>query len=204
MSSSGGKRKLDWEEARARLRKAEEAALEQVQLSPERAKDVMERRARALARPLAPPEKNEGSLEVVLFGLGRERYALETRFVREVLRLVDLTLLPGAPPPFAGVTHHRGEILVVVDLRGLLGISAEGVTDLSRVVVLGEGEGQIGLMADQVFEVNKLPAEALRPPPESVSGIGREILRGLTGDAILVLDPEALLRHRRLFLDPVP
>jgi purine-binding chemotaxis protein CheW len=163
----------------------------------------MERRARALARPLAAPQTQEGSLEVVLFSLGRERYALETRAVREVLRLIDLTPLPGAPAPFAGVTNHRGEILVVVDLRALFGIAAEGVTDLSRVVVLGEGESQVGLLADQVSEVKKLRPEAIEPPPDSVSGIGREVLRGLTGDATLVLDAEALVRHRRLFLDPV-
>jgi len=201
---SQGSRKsrvLNWEEARERLRKAAASLEQAAKLSPERGREVMEKRARDLARPAESGPDSQGSEEFVVFTLGQERYALGSRSVREVVRLVDLTLLPGVAEHFAGVTNVRGEILLVIDLRAFFGIPAKGITDLSRVIVLGNGTAEFGLLADEVHEVAKLKALDIQDPPESVSGIGLEYLRGVTRDATIVIDPEVLLKHPRLFVD---
>ena len=73
---------IDWQAVRKRLDRADAAVEEAFNPSPAHAKAIMDARARRLA-PMAeasrPPGANVG---VVLFGLGRERYAIETRFVR--------------------------------------------------------------------------------------------------------------------------
>lgn len=196
-------RSLNWEEARERLRKAGAALEEATKLSPERARDLMERRARDLARPPQTDAGPRGSEDFVVFTLGEERYALAARSVREVVRLVDLAALPGVASHFAGVTNVRGEIILVVDLRSFFGIPAKGVTDLSRVIVLGNGAPEFGLLADAVHEVLSLRREDIEDPPESISGIGREYLTGLTREATIVLNPDVLLKHPRLFLEPM-
>ena len=48
---------------------------------------------------------------VVIASEGEERFAVEARHVVEVFRLAELTTLPGAPPPVAGVTAWRGGLL---------------------------------------------------------------------------------------------
>src|SRR6185369_15122442 len=88
---------IDWQQVRARLAQARTALDESLRLSPERARAVMEERARTLAQ--VPPEAPAAAevLEVVTFDLAGERYAIETRHTREVVRFTEPTPVPGAP-----------------------------------------------------------------------------------------------------------
>src|SRR4051812_25143835 len=124
-------------------------------------RDVLEFRARQLARvPPEPPRAGE-LLELVGFVLAGQRYGLETRFVREVARLSRFTPVPGTPAFVMGVTNLRGEILALFDLRTLLGVVTEGVTDLGKIVVLGEHRREFGLPPG--FAGGALPVPPPRP-----------------------------------------
>ena len=160
--------------------------------SEEDIRAVLEQRARLLARPAAPPPSGD-TLELITFTLANETYALESRYVLEVFRLADLSPLPGAEPPVRGVTGWRGGLLTILDLRPVLGLSVAALNDLSRVIVLGENRAAFGILADAVRDVVTLPASEVREPPEGVAA-QRMYLRGITGEAVLVLEARALLR----------
>ncbi len=168
--------------------------------SADRQREILEERARILARP--PPAEVQAAdrLELLVFSLSGETYALETRSVREVARFADFTAVPGASPFLLGVTNLRGEILPVFDLRRLAGIAPKGLTDLSRLLVLGEDREELGLLADEVSEVKRMRREEILDPPEELAAIGRALLLGVTKDAVIVLDGAGLLRDERLFL----
>lgn len=155
------------------------------------ARAVLEERARRLARPPAPPAPAD-MLEVITFALANETYALESRYVREVFRLAELSILPGAVPPVFGVTAWRGELLTILDLRPVLGVSAAALNDLSTVIVVGEERARFGILADALRNVVTLPAAAVREPAEGVAA-QRTYLRGMTSEAVLVLEARALL-----------
>ncbi len=74
-------------------------------------------------------------------------------------------------------------------------------SDLSRILVLGNERAEFGLLVDAVQEVLHLRLEDVLEPPASLQGLGRECLRGVTGDALIVLDGAALLQDQRLFID---
>jgi len=120
-------------------------------------------------------------------------YAVESRYVAAVFHLVDLSLLPGAEPPVFGVTAWRGGLLTILDLRRVLGLSVTALNDLSRVIVLGEERPAFGILADAARELVTLPAAEVRDPPNGIAA-KREYLRGLTADAVLVLDATKLLQ----------
>lgn len=187
-------RAVDWGEIRARVEAAGRALAGETAASPERARQVLEERARALARPAAAPIAGD-MLELITFALADEVYAIESRFVHAVLRLTDFSPLPGAEPPVFGVTAWRGGLLTILDLRRVLGISVTALSDLSRLTVLGDDRPAFGILADAVREVVTVPASDVRDPPEGVAA-KREYLRGVTADAVLVLDAEQLLRLR--------
>ncbi|MCA1828649.1 MAG: chemotaxis protein CheW [Myxococcales bacterium] len=164
---------------------------------PEQAGRILEERARILARPAAE-KSHADQLELLVFTLSGESYALEARSVREVTALADFTPVPGASRHLLGITNLRGEILPVFDLRGLTGLEPTGVTDLSRLVVLGEDRDELGLLADHVGEVRAVAPGEIFDPPETLSAAGRGLLRGVTRDAVMVLDAGAVLRDPRL------
>jgi purine-binding chemotaxis protein CheW len=164
-----------------------------------RAQAILEERARALARP--PVEESAAErLDVVLFSLSGETYAAETRFVRAIQRSPELTRLPGTPPILIGVTNLRGEVLPVFDLRILLGVPAKGLPDLARLIVLGDDENDLGILADESREVRRLPRREIFEAAAPLATAARDLLLGVTADAVIVLDGAAVLRDRRLFV----
>src|SRR5689334_4990591 len=93
----GQSKAVDPQQVRERLARAAAATEEALGLSPERAEAVLRERARALARPSAAAPRAGDFLEVIVFRLAGESYAIESHFVREVVRQGDCTPLPGAP-----------------------------------------------------------------------------------------------------------
>lgn len=192
---------LDWREIRHRLDEAASAMEKSLQLSAKQAKAIMDQRAQALAQVPAPAPSAAEVLTVAVFDLSNERYAIETHYVRRVVPMREYTLVPGAPAFLVGVINLRGDILAVVDFRKFLGVAQPGLTDHARVVVLGDEQDEFGILADAVHEVATLRIDQVMEAPASVTAGGREYLRGVTPEAMTVLDGAALLRDARLFID---
>jgi purine-binding chemotaxis protein CheW len=190
----------DWAAVREGIRRAQLATESTLDLSPERARSVMDERARLLARPPAPEPAPGEVLELLTFTLARERYAVEARYVRQILRITQLTPVPGAPEFIAGIVHVRGEIVAVIELGRFFGLPPRGVTDLSRLLVLGQERDELGILADTADEMAAVRAGEILDASGTVTGIGREHLRGVTRQALIVLDAAALLRDERLFV----
>jgi purine-binding chemotaxis protein CheW len=161
---------------------------------------VLEARARALARPPDVAD-TAATIEVTVFSIAREEYAIESRFLREVLRLADMTPVPGLPEPLAGVTNLRGEILAVFDLRRLFGIASSGIADLPRLIVLGAEHAELGVLVESVREIRRVAERELSPLPLGVGGAVRDLAHGVTLDGTLVLDGERLLADPRLTVE---
>ncbi|MEP6999297.1 MAG: chemotaxis protein CheW [bacterium] len=151
----------------------------------------MARRTRDLARPATENAHTSGRL-MVSFTLGGERLAIEARWMLGVAKLTTLAALPGAEMPVRGVTVWRGDLLTVLDIRPVLGISTAVLSDLTRVLVLGKRRARFGLLVDAVGEVLELPNADLLPTPQG--SLARDYLIGVTADAGLVLDGERLMQ----------
>lgn len=152
--------------------------------------EILEERAVALAQPATAPPRDR--VELVTFHLARERYGIESRYVVAVFPLTQLAALPGAQSPVFGVTAWRGEILSILDLRPMLGVEINALSDLGRVIVLGESRAAFGVLVDAVDQVITVPASDIREPPPGVAA-ARDVLRGVTDQALLVLAAERLL-----------
>jgi purine-binding chemotaxis protein CheW len=61
--------------------------------------------------------------QLVAFKLGREEFAFHMDRVREILRVERPNVVPGTPKHVLGVLTVRGNVLPVIDLRVLLGLS---------------------------------------------------------------------------------
>ena len=192
---------ISWDRTRARLAAAEQTMREAIRPSPARARALLESRAHLLAQPLPEPPLPGELLDVAVFSLARERYAIETRVLREIVRFADFTPVPGAADFLVGVTNLRGEILPVVDLRRFFGLPDRGLTDQSRVLVLGHDRRDLGVLADETHDVVSLRTDAIFAPSSVQPSGGRAYIRGFTEEAVVVLDGDKLLRDPRLVID---
>src|SRR4029450_6041570 len=57
---------------------------------------------------------------VIVFAIGATRYAVELRWVREVVTLGFVTAVPTAPPALGGLCNLHGSILPGLDVAALL------------------------------------------------------------------------------------
>ncbi len=78
-------------------------------------------------------------------------YGIPITQVREVVRAVTVTRVPGAPALVRGIINVRGAVVTVLELSVLLG--AERAVTGSSVVLLEHGARLIGLAVDVVRDV---------------------------------------------------
>lgn len=159
---------------------------------------ILRARARALARPPEHAPPAETMLDVLEFRLAQERYALETRYVREVHPLKDLTPLPCTPPFVLGIVNVRGRILPVIDFKKFFDLPEQGLTDLHRVILLEGNDMEVGLLADAIVGVRSIPVDSLQPSLPTLTGIRNEYLKGVTAERLIVLDVARILADPKI------
>lgn len=122
---------------------------------------------------------------VIVFAIGAARYAVELRWVREVVTLGFVTAVPTAPPAVGGVCNLHGTILPVLDVGALLGEPPGPAPRQGDGALVIEAEGILcGLRVDQVDHV----ASLLEAGGAVVDAAGRPLT---------LLDPQRLLRRAR-------
>jgi purine-binding chemotaxis protein CheW len=183
---------IDWDAIHDRLAVAEAAISGGLQHGPEETRRILEARARAAAKPPVKPDDAQ-RLEILAFCLAGETYGVETCHVREVCQLKDLTAIPCTPPFIAGVMNLRGQILAIVDLCKFFELPARGLTELNRLIVLRDGDDEVGLLADSVDGVRPVAVSDLQEGLSTLTGIRERFLKGITSQMLAVLDGRRLL-----------
>lgn len=94
---------------------------------------------------------------VIVFAVGGARYALELRWVREVVSLGFVTGVPTAPAALGGVCNLHGQILPVLDVGALLDLAAGPPARQGDGALVIETDGVVcALRVDQVDHVASL------------------------------------------------
>lgn len=155
--------------------------------------DVLQRRARALAIPRVERDAAAEAdlMPVLVFQIGDERLAMPLSSIVAIIRASVVTPLPRAVAPVYGVTAWRGRPLTVLSV----GTRAKRSDTETRLIVLGDGRrAVVGLLADAVDDTRMVARSSLVPAQE---GARRAIALGVTDDATLVLDADAMLDAAR-------
>lgn len=140
-----------------------------------------------------------GNLQLVVFGVGKELYGVGIGSVQEIVRVPDVTEVPDAPAFLEGVINLRGKVIPVIDLRKRLKLQGGERTRSTRVLVTENEEsagGLVGLLVDFVSEVRRVQPDAVEDPPEMVSAVGAEYIKGVVkaeDNLIILLDLKMVL-----------
>ena len=199
-SGSGEKARIDWPALLQRQEAANAAALEIRSLTPEEDQALLRARAVELARRPAQDADQGKRLDCLEFQLSGESYAMEMSYISETLPLSDFTPLFCTPPFVLGITNLRGRIISIIDLRRFFELAAVGLSDLNRVIVVGDGSMEFGVLADAIVGMTSIALSELQPPPAAFTGIREEFLAGVTADRLALLDLGKILADKRVMV----
>jgi len=186
---------MDWDSVRARLTAATATIGERAGSDTKRARNILERRARLLATPPKDTAIPAGLLTLLTFSLGGGRYGVEEGSVRGVARLPRLSPVPGAPSGIAGISMYQGDLLTVADLRVLLGIPPSATGECNSMLILADGNGQLGIMVEGFNDMATVGAGEVKSATPSDTGMESGLIRGVAPDGVIVINPAGLLAH---------
>ncbi|ADL51440.1 chemotaxis protein CheW [Clostridium cellulovorans] len=90
-------------------------------------------------------------MQVVVFTLKDEEYAVETAKVLSINDMMEITKIPKAPSYIKGLINLRGNIISLLDLNLLLNI--DNPVEQKNIIIVKVEEEEVGITVDLVNEV---------------------------------------------------
>ncbi len=132
----------------------------------------------------------------ILFQLGKTTYGIPSRLVEQMEMVEEFTPVPNAPDFVEGLVFVRGRVIPAINLRCRFGFSKIPYDTASRLMVVRSQGRSVGLVVDAAREFLSIDAATIAPPPETVSGLSGEYLKGIASleeRLVLILDIDEIL-----------
>ncbi|MBI5451325.1 MAG: chemotaxis protein CheW [Gammaproteobacteria bacterium] len=140
-------------------------------------------------------DKHDNLTQWVTFGMDGETYGIDVMQVQEVLRITDITPVPGAQPYVLGIINLRGNVVTVIDTRVRFDLVHKTPDEQSRIIII-ESHGQVvGLLVDAVSEVAYLRESEIGSAPLTGAEDSRYIhgVHSADGKLLILVDVNKLL-----------
>ncbi|MGY3605171.1 MULTISPECIES: chemotaxis protein CheW [unclassified Bradyrhizobium] len=126
----------------------------------------------------------DGSMQVVMIGLGDEKFALDAGLVREIIDPVPATKVAGSRSFVPSVINVRGNVIPLADLRIRFGMPQTEASTETRIVVIEVGIDNepvlVGVTADKVYEVTEISRTDVQQTPRVGMHWKPEFIRFIT------------------------
>lgn len=135
------------------------------------------------------------------FHIGREMYAIEIRFVTEIINFLNVTKIPDMPDYVKGVINLRGKVIPVIDVRLRFGMEEMAYSDRTCIIVVNFNSMSVGLIVDAVSEVLDIPNENIQEPPQMSKSKESNYIMGfgkIDNQVKIILDIDKLLFEKDL------
>ena len=129
--------------------------------------------------------------QLATFWLDGDLFGVEVEHVQEVLRSQSITRVPLAPAAVAGLINLRGQVVTAIELRERLGRRPRPDGQEAVVIVVRLHGEAVSLLVDSIADVVDVDIRDFEAPPDTLDGVGRELIRGaykLSGQLLLALD----------------
>lgn len=116
-------------------------------------------------------------LRLVVVALDGRAFALPLAAVERVVRMVDVTPLPGAPEVVEGVIDVAGDVVAAVSIRRRLGLARGAARTADSLVLARTPRRRLAVIVDSVTGVAECPqadmvsATAIAPGARHIEGI---------------------------------
>lgn len=106
--------------------------------------------------------------EMLSFSINDVVYAVEIKYVKEIIGVDQITVVPMIPKHIKGVINIRGKVVPVISVRMRFGLEEIPYDDRTCIIVLEFDDGdQVGIIVDRVQAVINVKESDISKPPDS-------------------------------------
>ncbi len=138
--------------------------------------------------------------QYLLFLSGKELYAIEALKAQEIVEYSEVTKIPMMNSFVKGVTNIRGNIVPVIDLLDRFDLGKTSIGKKTSIVVTNymdnEDISQIGIIIDEVYEVDMISNSDLRAAAEFGSKVDAKFIQNMgkyNNEYIPILNTQTIL-----------
>jgi purine-binding chemotaxis protein CheW len=143
---------------------------------------------------------NESRYSII--NLSGQYFGIEINKVIEVIPFPHFTKIPNVNSVIKGVFNLRGQIYSIVDIRILLALDLNEMTDKNFVILLKDGNFIFGIYVDRVMDVFKIDETKIQVPDRKSSAKFIHYLNGVYEDdklgTIHLLDIHEIINSKEI------
>jgi purine-binding chemotaxis protein CheW len=120
-------------------------------------------------------------VDILTFELDNRLHAFRADDVVQIVQMVEISPLPGAPAVIEGIVNVRGTIVPVFDLRARLGLPARAIDPAQHLVILASGARSSAVRVDAADDFVSIPDSGIAASlaDSGVKGAGSRHIAGV-------------------------
>ena len=140
-------------------------------------------------------ESGTNELEIVEFGIGKNKFGINVIKVKEIINPVHITLVPHSHPNVEGIIELRGEVLPVVNVADALGFPASETPEQDKFIVAEFNQQKVVFHVHTVTQIHRISWTQIEKPSDMYQGLESQIIGviKLNSEMILLLDFEKIV-----------
>lgn len=144
---------------------------------------------------------NSEVTEMLSFSIGDAVYAIEIKYIKEIIGVDQITVVPKIPDHIKGVINLRGKVVPVISVRRRFFMEEIPYDSRTCIIVLEFEDGeQVGVIVDRVQEVIDVKPEDMSKTPDSKNINTNRYIKSIAqmGDSVkLLIDCNKLINDDR-------
>ncbi|SKB11508.1 putative CheW protein [Planktothrix sp. PCC 11201] len=166
-------------------------------------RQIFQERAKNLRHPI-DDQDFAGLVPLAVISLNGEYFGVNLEIIREFTDIHHITPIPCTPPHIVGNMNLRGEILTLVNIRGLVNLPLQTSQVLSKAMIVKINDIVAGIIVEGIFDVIYLKESEIKTIPTAVHLKQDEYLQGTAfyqDKMISILNVAKIMTQGELFVD---
>jgi len=139
---------------------------------------------------------HEDAIQVLVFYLENEKYAIPIESIKEIIRYVDPTAVPHTVDFLDGIISLRGEMIPLINGRKRLGRQTKEPDRKTRIIILEDGPHHFGILVDATSQVTTIRRGKIEPRPPVRGNLDAAFIDGIAeqnGQLLILLNLKRFL-----------
>ncbi|GEL04312.1 chemotaxis protein [Rummeliibacillus sp. G93] len=145
-------------------------------------------------------ESGTNELEIVEFQMGTNKFGINVIKVKEIIQPIPVTFIPHAHPHVEGIIQLRGEVLPVVDMKKVLGLSNTPYSEQHKYIVAEFNRQRVVFHVDNVTQIHRISWDLIEKPSDMYQGGNSQVIGVIKQNDVMLL----LLDFEKIMVDINP